>query len=72
MKYFFDNKVNYFIINKENPNKDAYDKVLRDNKYELEATVDINNSSFFHRILMKLPYRISEGYSCYIYKYIGG
>ncbi len=73
MKYFFDHKVNYFIISKDNPNLDSYDKVLLNNQYQLVTKVDAdNNSGFFHKVIQKLPYKISENYSCYIYKYIGG
>ena len=73
MKYYFDHKISYFIINKDNPDKDLYNKVLLSNHYQLVADVkETNSSSFFHKVIMKLPYRISESYSCYIYKYIGG
>ncbi len=73
MKYFFDNKVNYFIISKDNSNLGYYQEKLLANKYQLVARVDAdNNSGFFHKVIMKLPYKISENYSCYIYKYIGG
>jgi 4-amino-4-deoxy-L-arabinose transferase-like glycosyltransferase len=72
IKYFLNHKVNYFIISKDNPGLSDYDKVLLDNKYKLEAVVnDDNNTGFFHKVIMKLPYKISENYSCYIYKYIG-
>lgn len=73
IKYFLDHKTNYFIINKDNPNKEAYEQVLLHNNYKLETEIEDNNSSsFFHKVIMKLPYKISENYSCYIYKYIGG
>ncbi len=73
IKYFLDHKINYFIINKDNPNKEAYEQVLLHNNYQLVTVVeDDNSASFFHKVIMKLPYKISENYSCYIYKYIGG
>ncbi len=72
MKYFMDHKVNYFIVSKDNSSQPDYDKVLLANNYKLEAVVnDDNNAGFFHKIIMKLPYKISENYSCYIYQYIG-
>ena len=67
-----DHKVNYFIVSKDNSSQPDYDKVLLANNYKLEAVVnDDNNAGFFHKIIMKLPYKISENYSCYIYQYIG-
>ena len=72
MKYFLEHKVNYFIISKDNSSLPDYDKVLLANNYKLETVVnDDNNTGFFHKIIMKLPYKISENYSCYIYQYIG-
>jgi len=75
MQYFLDHKINYFIINKDNPEKDFYIPALLNNNYKLVTIVEDDNSgSFFHKVISKLPYRISENYSCYIYKYnaIGG
>ena len=72
IKYFLDHKVNYFIINKDNAGRADYENVLLGNKYKLAAVIDDdNNTGFFHKVIMKLPYKISENYSCYIYKYIG-
>jgi len=72
MKYYLDHKINYFIINKDNPEMDFYVPQLLTHNYKLETVVEDNNSgSFFHKIISKLPYRISENYSCYIYKYQG-
>ena len=72
MKYYLDHKINYFIINKDNPEMDFYVPQLLSNNYKLETVIeDNNNGSFFHKVISKLPYRISENYSCYIYKYQG-
>ena len=73
IKYFLDHKINCFIINKDNPDKEAFEKVLLSNNYKFVTELDSDNSSsFFHKLIMKTPYKISEDYSCYIYKYIGG
>ena len=69
MKYFFDNKYDYFIVNKYSGAREYYEKKLAENNYSLVATVEIQDSkSLFHRLIQKLPYKISESYSCSIYK----
>jgi hypothetical protein len=68
--YFNKNKYDYFIVNKNNNLKSAYEeKFLKD--YTIVATIDNNTEGFFHKVISKLPYRITEGYGAYIYKYNG-
>jgi 4-amino-4-deoxy-L-arabinose transferase-like glycosyltransferase len=69
MQIFFDQKHEYFIVSKYSGAKEYYDKKLLSNNYELVADVEIQDSeSFFHKLISKLPYKISESYSCSIYK----
>ncbi len=71
-KYVLENKIRYVILNKKTAMKDWYEPAFLNDHYTLVAMIpDRNPSGFFARILNKLPYAISDGYSCYIYKYRG-
>lgn len=70
--YYQNHKYDYFIINKNNELRSIYEKTFLKDRYQLIATIDDNNyNNFTHSIIVKSPYKISEGYACYIYKYIG-
>ncbi len=71
-KYLLEHKIRYVIINKTNWVKPEYETMFLNEHYELIANVeDKNYSNFFSRIINKLPYRISDSYSCFIYRLKG-
>ncbi len=73
VSYFQDHKYDYFVIEKNNNFQALYQSTFLKDKYKLVATIDENTyNSLFHRIIARLPYKITEGYACYIYKYTGG
>jgi hypothetical protein len=73
LEYIYKNKFRYFIVNKNNWAADFYHTEVLKNNYKLIANIDIKNntSGLFQRVLKKLPYKISESYSCRIYEYKG-
>jgi len=71
-KYILDKKIKYVILNRKSDVKQYYEPAFLNDHYELLTFIeDKNQSGFFTRILNKLPYRISDSYSCYIYRYKG-
>ncbi len=73
LEYTYKNKFRYFIVSSKNWAADYYYTELHKNNYKLIATLNMENSStnMFNKIIKKLPYRISESYSCRIYEYMG-
>jgi hypothetical protein len=73
LEYTYKNKFRYFIVSSKNWAADYYYTELHKNNYKLIATLNMENSSsnMFNKIIKKLPYRISESYSCKIYEYMG-
>ena len=73
MEYIYKNKFRYFIVSNKNWAADYYHTEVQKNNYKLIATLNMENnaSSLFDRVIKKLPYRISESYSCRIYEYTG-
>ena len=71
VQYYQKNKYDYFIINKDNAYRTIYEKAFLGD-YKLVGTIEEGKENeFFSRIIRKLPYKITESYACYIYKYEG-
>lgn len=68
--YLLTNKTTYVILKKDNTLLPDYKNAFLDKHYQFVAEVDaIQSSDFFKKIIMKLPYKISDNYSCVIYRY---
>jgi uncharacterized membrane protein len=71
-KYILEHKIKYVILNKTSDVKQYYEPAFLNDHYEFVTFVENKSySGFFARILNKLPYKISDSYSCYIYRYKG-
>ncbi len=72
LAYFQQHKYDYFVMSKKNDFQILYQSTFLKDKYKLVATIDEQTyNSLFHRIIAHLPYKITEGYACFIYKYTG-
>jgi hypothetical protein len=73
LKHYMTHNYDYFIFNKTNHELDIYKIWVLKNRYQLVATIDDQpRAPWLSQALSKLGFKITESYSCYIYKYIGG
>ena len=69
IKYFREQKFQYFILDKMNWNREEYEQKLLNIDYRLVAVIkDNNNIGFLSKFLSKLNYLIIDTYDCYIYE----
>lgn len=71
-EYILSNKIQYVMLKKGSDMKQYYEPAFLNDHYQLIATIeDESYSNFFGTIINRLPYKISDSYSCYIYKFKG-
>jgi hypothetical protein len=71
-EYILTHKIQYVMLKKGSDMKQYYEPAFLNDHYQLIATIeDETYSNFFGTIINKLPYKISDSYSCYIYKFKG-
>lgn len=72
INYYTRNKYDYFIFNKNNPAREYFLETALKGRYELVTLYENKPSTdIFSKAINKMGYRITEDYSCYIYKYNG-
>ncbi|MBX2905972.1 MAG: glycosyltransferase family 39 protein [Taibaiella sp.] len=68
--YVLAHKTRYVILKKDNIWRESWGIHFLNEHYELIATIeDSYRTGPFSAVLQKLPYKISDGYACYIYRY---
>lgn len=68
--YVLEHKTRYVILKKDNIWRESWGIHFLNEHYELIATInDSYRTGAFAAVLQKLPYKISDGYACYIYRY---